>query len=308
MARRFDPSTAPAGCGADDTDRLPRALSPSRTQDFLGCPAKFYFRSILRIPSPVTYAQAKGTLTHAALERLFDHPRGERTPEIAVSYVQPEWEKMRDGSGYQDLIASDPGLEQRLLDESAELARRYFGIENPNVFDPVGRELRISANVSGVPMLGVIDRLDRVTYPDGSEKVIISDYKTGKVPAPDDRYLSDKFFGMRTYTLLVQEELGVLPDQIRLIYVAGGTRGSVRAEQVTSSSAGAQRDLIKDTYRTLRTCAKEGAWPTVQQPLCQWCEHMDYCPAWHPQLAGLPPEQALPDEVQVSIAARRPAS
>lgn len=303
VASKYAQNTPPAGCGADDTDRLPKRLSPSRTQDFIGCPAKFYFRSILRIPSVATEAQAKGTLAHAAFEHLFDHPRGERTPDLAVQYVAPEWEKLRAETYYEVLVAKGPDAEAQLVADAQELVRRYFGVENPNRFDPAGRELKLTADVGGVPMLGIIDRLDKLDMGNG-EEFVISDYKTGKVPAPDDRYLSDKFFGMRTYALLLAETHGALPSQIRLVFVAGGTPGSVRREDVTKTSAAAHKKLLQGTYKSMKQMAKSGEWTTKQQPLCQWCDHISYCPAWHPELAGLAPGDMLPEDVQVKIATK----
>ena len=56
------------------------SLSPSRAADFKTCPLLYRFRTIDRIPEPPTSDQARGTLVHAVLERLFDLPAAERTP------------------------------------------------------------------------------------------------------------------------------------------------------------------------------------------------------------------------------------
>ena len=63
------------------------SLSPSRAGDFLQCPLLFRFRSIDRLPSAPTTATARGTLVHAVLERLFDLPAVERTPQQAVGLL-----------------------------------------------------------------------------------------------------------------------------------------------------------------------------------------------------------------------------
>lgn len=55
------------------------------------CPRKFYYKAILGLQEPSTVHTVRGTLAHLALERLFDHPRGERTVDLAVSYVRPAW-------------------------------------------------------------------------------------------------------------------------------------------------------------------------------------------------------------------------
>ena len=47
------------------------------------CPLLYRFRVIDRLPEPPTAATARGTLVHAALERLFDLPAADRTPAAA---------------------------------------------------------------------------------------------------------------------------------------------------------------------------------------------------------------------------------
>jgi putative RecB family exonuclease len=71
------------------------ALSPSRASDFMTCPLLYRFRVIDRLPEPPTEATARGTLVHAVLEKLFDHPAGERTPDAAREMLSPEWDRPR---------------------------------------------------------------------------------------------------------------------------------------------------------------------------------------------------------------------
>ena len=70
------------------------SLSPSRAADFKTCPLLFRFRTIDRLPERPTPDQARGTLVHAVLERLFDLPAAERTPEAAAALVAPQWTRL----------------------------------------------------------------------------------------------------------------------------------------------------------------------------------------------------------------------
>src|SRR5207237_9202666 len=94
---------------ADDRSRLdvtppdegePRgpAISPSRAGDFMTCPLLYRFRVIDRLPEPPSPAAARGTLVHAVLERLFDRPAAERTPQLARSLTGPEWDRLVPGA------------------------------------------------------------------------------------------------------------------------------------------------------------------------------------------------------------------
>src|SRR5258706_16093801 len=78
--------------GAQPADRR-RSLSPSRAGDFMTCPLLYRFRVIDRLPEPPSPAAARGTLVHAVLEHLFDRPARGRTPEVARSLLDPEWDR-----------------------------------------------------------------------------------------------------------------------------------------------------------------------------------------------------------------------
>src|SRR3954471_13353209 len=86
---------APSATEPDEAPRLP-SLSPSRAADFKTCPLLFRFRTIDRIPEQPTPDQARGTLVHAVLERLFDLPPAERTREQAGQLVMPQWDRLRE--------------------------------------------------------------------------------------------------------------------------------------------------------------------------------------------------------------------
>src|SRR5215813_3165809 len=77
-----DPAS-PADEALEDSRRRP-SLSPSRAADFKSCPLLYRLRSIDRIPEAPTPDQARGTLVHAVLEKLFDLEAAERTPPIAA--------------------------------------------------------------------------------------------------------------------------------------------------------------------------------------------------------------------------------
>ncbi|MQA24237.1 MAG: PD-(D/E)XK nuclease family protein, partial [Micromonosporaceae bacterium] len=78
----------PESSAAQDVERGP-SLSPSRAADFKTCPLLYRFRTIDRLPERPTPDQARGTLVHAVLERLFDAPAADRTLEHAAAGLQP---------------------------------------------------------------------------------------------------------------------------------------------------------------------------------------------------------------------------
>ena len=274
---------ATAGTKESNVDRLPSRLSPSRLGDFRQCPAKFYFGSIAKLPRPATEATTVGTLAHSAFERVFDHPRGERTPDLAVTYVRPAWEEIKAEKNYEPV--RDMG--DALIERAEHMVRSWFGLEDPNKFDPIGREMKLMSEMAGVPLLGILDRVDRMKV-NGVDRVYISDYKTGKPPKPNDRFMSEKFFAMRAYALLWHTVQGEMPYELRLVYVAGGTKEHVHRLQVDEKLLRATREELKGLVKAIQRSAEMGEWECKQQPLCQWCDFIDLCPQWHPELAGMP--------------------
>ena len=49
------------------------------------------------------------------------------------------------------------------------------------------------------------------------ENLIIVDYKSGK--APSTKYKEQRFFAMKLYALLIKNELGIMPKELKLIYL-----------------------------------------------------------------------------------------
>src|SRR3954466_1727082 len=84
------------------------SLSPSRAADFKACPLLYRFRCVDRLPERPSLAATRGTMVHAVLEALFDHPAGERTVETARSLLPAAWERVRaEEPAVAELFADD---------------------------------------------------------------------------------------------------------------------------------------------------------------------------------------------------------
>src|SRR5436305_6059507 len=79
---------------AEESGPRPPSLSPSRAADFKTCPLLYRFRTIDRLPERPSPDMARGTLVHAVLERLFDLPAADRTPDAAAALVEPQWQRL----------------------------------------------------------------------------------------------------------------------------------------------------------------------------------------------------------------------
>lgn len=151
---------------------LPPTLSPSRVTAFTDCALAYRFANLDRLPEPPSPHAIKGTLVHAALERLFCLPAPDRTPAAASACLAEAVEVLRDDEEFIALGLDDDGAAAFVAD-AERLLERYFAMEDPTRINAVGIELRLEAEVGGVSLRGIIDRLDR--NEDGSFTVV--DYK-----------------------------------------------------------------------------------------------------------------------------------
>ncbi len=274
------------GNGNDYTHLLPKRISPSRASDYQQCPKLFYYKTLLGLSTPATVDTCKGTLAHYAFEKIFDHPRGERTAEAAVVYVREHWAEISQKKDYLDIVKLGEEAIEAMLEQSENLVRNWFNVERPHNFDPEERELYVKAAAAGVEVHGYIDRLDKVVDGNGETRWIISDYKTGKpAQAP---YLEKAFFAMNVYALLVHKMMGIKVSKLRLIYVRNGSKEDVVGQEVDEKRLRRTELELKAIWQNIVKMAKNGEYPTKKSVLCNWCHFKDGCPAWAEELAGIP--------------------
>ena len=260
----------------------PPALSPSRASDFMRCPLLFRFRVVDRLPEPPASAAARGTLVHAVLERLYDAPPGERTPDAAAALLPLEWERLVEAEPRYATLFDDGGdaagsTTDQWLARARRLVAAYFTLEDPNRLQPEARELRVETALDDGPLLrGIVDRLD--VAPDGALRVV--DYKTGRAPGPG--FEGSALFQMRFYGLVLWRERGVLPRMLQLLYLGDGQ--VLRAEP-TERELEATETKVRALWSAIQDAARSGEWRPRRSRLCGWCAHQAVCP----EFGGTPP-------------------
>ncbi len=264
------PSSAPVTQPNGKHPPVPATLSPSRAANFKQCPRLFRYRSIERLPEPVTVHQARGTAAHLALERLFDLPAPRRTAHRLYDLFREAWTEMRRQPDYSDLFESreeerDWGV------ESLGVVANYLALEDPASAEPLQRELEMAEDMGGVGVRGILDRLDE--RPDG--KLVIIDYKTGA--APPERYALPAFFALKIYALLVRSRFGQTPAELRLMYLGSSTVYSISVDDRTLD--GMERQITA-LAKAVRRAVENDYFPPRPSMLCGWCSFQDICPAF----------------------------
>jgi putative RecB family exonuclease len=265
----------------DPAPRRRPALSPSRAGDFKQCPLLYRFRAIDRLPELPSRAQVRGTLVHAVLERLFELPADERVPERAAALVEPLWDELRaEWPELGDQLfagADDPEL-RSWLDSTGPLLAAYFRLEDPRERHPQARELLVEAELeSGLLLRGYIDRVD--VAPTGELHVV--DYKTGAAPRPvaETRAL----FQMKFYALALLRLRGVVPAQLRLLYLADD--GESLTYRPDEEELRRFEGTLNAIWEAVLRAGRDGDFRPNRSRMCEWCSYKALCPAWD----GTPP-------------------
>ncbi len=258
------------------TRRSAPALSPSRAGDYKQCPLLYRFRAIDRIPEKSTKAQVKGTVVHAALEALYGMPSESRHSETAVGLVDAAWDRVcAESPEVADTLVGDERTV--LLDQARDLVAGYYEMEDPTRFDPESCEQRVEIDLEdGTPLRGFIDRID--VAPNGMVRVV--DYKTGK--APREFTEAKALFQMKFYALVVMRLRGIVPAQLKLMYLAD--KQSLTYTPDEGELIRFER-MLSAIWKAIVAAGKSGDFQPKRGKLCGWCDHQALCP----EFGGTPP-------------------
>ena len=270
---------------AEATASAPRrpSLSPSRAADFKTCPLLYRFRTIDRLPERKSLAAVRGTLVHSVLEKLYDLPPAERTPEAARQLLTPAWEELSADASVTELFEAEadgapaPSLEEWLA-SAGKLVDSYFTLEDPTRIQPEGREQLVEVTLpDGLLLRGFVDRLDVAR--NGALRVV--DYKTGSMPR--EAFEAKALFQMKFYALVLWRTRGVVASQLKLIYL-GGSADALTYAPEEGELVRFERTLQAIWSAIERAVATQDFRPNRTR-LCDWCDHQALCPSF----GGTPP-------------------
>jgi putative RecB family exonuclease len=254
---------------------LPVSLSPSKVSSFTDCALAFRFSAIDRLPEPPSVAATRGTLVHAALERLFCLDAPQRTLPVALECLEAAAVELRTDPEFTGLTL-DEAAEAQFLEEARALVQQYFRLEDPTSITPIGIELKLEIELDGVRLRGIIDRLEL----DADGELVVTDYKTGR--APNERNEQQRLAGVSFYSLLCERLFGRRPARVQLLYLADPV--AIISTPSDRSTRGVERKLSAVWAAVERACEREDFRPNPSR-LCDWCAFKDYCPSFGGDIA-----------------------
>ncbi len=263
------------------------SLSPSRAADFKTCPLLYRFRTIDRIPEKPSREAVRGTVVHGVLERLFDRPAASRTVSAATQLVAPEWEALLEREpDLAEMFPGGPDSDEigQWLDSARGLVENYFALEDPQRIEPAAREQLVEFVVDGLRLRGYVDRLD--VSPAGDVRIV--DYKTGT--SPREAFEAKALFQMKFYALVLWRTRGVVPRQLRLMYLSDSDTLSYSpdAEELQRFER-----TLRAIWEAIRKATEAKDFRPSPSRLCDWCDHHSRCPAQGGTVPPFPDEAAL---------------
>lgn len=184
------------------------AYSPSRLAVYQRCARRYYWQYVIRVPRKRTGEQSVGISLHGALEAV-QQAGGLAATGVAgaLALLQDRWEGEGFASAEEEAQARQAA--QRMLKAYLEGMGEGEGV-------PVMLEQKLKGSFDQVPLIGIVDRVDRRA--DGTLELI--DYKSGRSAASGaDPEVAQQ---LAIYRHLIAEATGAPPARVTVHHLDAG--------------------------------------------------------------------------------------
>ena len=252
-------------------------MNVTALNNYLRCPLEFYYKNLLRIPSPKSEAAEFGSAVHYALEHLFRNMLAEPGAGRQRSFAPPE-SLIRDFEWFMQQRREGFTREQfeRKLAYGREMLPGYYAAYIDHFATIVTIERMINVLYNGVPLKGKLDKLEF----DG-KWVNIVDYKTGdhdkalaRMQPPHEQLPNGGDYWRQAvfYKILVDNyaQKGWKAASVEFDFIEPGKTGQYRREKllITAPDIATVTEQITTTWQKIQQhdfytgCGKTG---------CHWC-------------------------------------
>jgi RecB family exonuclease len=230
-------------------------LSNHRIETFLSCQKKleFYLDSNRADPEVVNGDLAPrtlGTVLHATLEEFFK--QSDKSLEKLLALY--------------DVSCKSACLTWKTFLDGQNMLRGWFGrsgdILKRNVFSV---EEEFSLDIEGVPVVGVLDRVDKIDF----RTADITDYKSGFVPM--SKWEVEHSLQLGIYNLAMRQK-HTWVKKVHTIY--DFLRWARVSTEMSDEKLEGLKNYLKIMWARIRSCEKPAA--TVSSG-CRWCDYRHKC-------------------------------
>jgi DNA helicase-2/ATP-dependent DNA helicase PcrA len=239
------------------------ALSASDVETYRGCPLRYKFARVLRIPTEQTLHQRFGIVVHQVLERY--HSEDATTLAQMLELLEVVWRRSALGESPSEL---------ELLEKARAALTRYHERLHDQGAEPVWFERSFAFRLGPHHLRGRVDRVDRLTGgaagASGEEEYELIDYKTSR-PKTAEQLTDD--IQLSLYALAARESWGLDAARQAYYYVLDDLKVPVPRDD-------ADAERLKDTVLAVgEGILGQRFEPTPSVAACSLCDYRIVCPA-----------------------------
>ncbi len=231
-------------------------LSASDIDTYRGCPLRYKFARVLKIPSEQTLHQRFGIAVHQVLERY--HAAEHTTVGQMMELFETCWR--RGGFG-------DSDRERELHGKARAALVLYHQHLEAHEAEPVWFERSFSFKLGPHHLRGRVDRIDRL--PDGAYEMI--DYKTSR-PKTAEQLHDDVQLSL--YAVGARESWEVRAERLSYYYVLDDLKVPVPSAEMDPDWIAR---VVEEVGEAILAQRFE---PTPSPSVCGLCDYRIACPAW----------------------------
>lgn len=227
-------------------------LSYSAIETFRNCPLHYKLKNILKIPTPMSAAQAMGNSIHEALANFYTD-KGD-----LLECLDKSWKN----EGFKSKLH-----EKQTREKAEKFLREYLKSELHKKAKPILLEKSFNFRID--PTLKILGKFDRVDDL-GNDQIEVIDYKTGaNVPTQKD---IDRDLQMSIYAIAGCEVLQKPIEKVKLSFYYFDT-----GEKVTTTRTKEQLEEVKKELLKIRDEIQSSNFACSKSMICENCEFKMMC-------------------------------
>jgi DNA helicase-2/ATP-dependent DNA helicase PcrA len=232
-----------------------RPLSYSSISTYSECPLKFKLKYIDGLKEEPKSYLSFGSSLHSALEFMYSHRPLPSLDEL-LKCLEEKW--VSEGYASKEDEEGYFAYGKRILAE-------YYEKHAEDLRPPIAVEHRFNLEVEGIPVIGFIDRVDKLQ----GNKAEIIDYKSGKRSFTTSQVQENE--QLTFYQWAVEESLGIEVGKLTLYHLPSQTHVSSEAR------SRAKIDALKGRVLMVAHLIEDGEFEPKKNRFCP-CDFGEHCP------------------------------